>query len=138
MSRFLCVCAGGNVRSHALAYVLKNHGHEAIAIGTDHFNDAASLLLFGEWADHILTVHPNQTSKLDRILRLHFSVRCPCSACVKHNQKINVVLKKIIELPIGHDRWGLSNCLHLELLQVCEQCIFSAFPEMKNGNPPSD
>ena len=48
--KILCICKGGNVRSVALTQAIKEDGHEAIAIGTDHIS-AETLLMLGKWAD---------------------------------------------------------------------------------------
>lgn len=62
--RFLVVCDGGNVRSHALAYVLKyDHQQEAIAIGR-WFMSEASIAYFCDWADVIVTTRPHMSESI--------------------------------------------------------------------------
>ncbi len=53
--RFLCICEGGNVRSVALAQLIKEEGHEAIAIGMKYhlYN---SLNFLSTWADSVIDV----------------------------------------------------------------------------------
>lgn len=96
--KYLCVCAGGNVRSHALAYYLKSKGHAAIPIGTDHFG-ADELIGLVEWADVIYTVdRPQYDMMLSRIPEEHRS--------------------KVINLPIGRDRWGPR--IPSDLVELCK------------------
>lgn len=84
--KFLCVCAGGNVRSHALAYYLKSKGHAAMPIGLDHFGkDELSPLV--DWADYVLVVSHSLREKLDRIVR--------------DDQR-----QKVAIINIGEDKWG--------------------------------
>ncbi len=56
--RFLCVCAGGNSRSHAMAFMLKNYWHvQAIAIGVATGTSLPTLDMLFEWADEIVIMH---------------------------------------------------------------------------------
>ncbi len=96
--RIMCVCAGGNVRSHALAYLLKSRGHSAFAVGVDHF-DAPSLSDLANVVDFVLTteqgIHNTLLSRLpeEQHARVHL-------------------------IPIGGDRWGPS--IPQELLNQCK------------------
>lgn len=54
IKRFLCVCQGGNVRSAALAGILKmHHGQDALACGVLSNSDD-TLRVLAEWADYIV------------------------------------------------------------------------------------
>ena len=53
--RFLCICTGGNVRSVALAQLIKEKGHEAIAIGEKYTTyETATWML--SWANIVVDV----------------------------------------------------------------------------------
>jgi predicted protein tyrosine phosphatase len=86
--KYLCVCAGGNVRSVALAYVLKHElkGHEAIAIGGLTASKETVEMLC-EWADFIVLMESHMT---------HFIQP-------KYNAKIKCV-------DVGPDVWGVHPC----------------------------
>ncbi len=51
--KFLCICYGGNVRSVALAQVIKEAGHEAIAVG-DKYISKDTIALLTTWADQTI------------------------------------------------------------------------------------
>lgn len=53
--KILCICEGGNVRSVALAELLKDRGNNAIAIGMKYI-DKETLLILTKWADKIIDV----------------------------------------------------------------------------------
>jgi predicted protein tyrosine phosphatase len=56
--KVLCLCHGGNVRSVALAFVLKHeHGHEAIAAGQWTCSPKTMHMLC-KWADKIVVMQP--------------------------------------------------------------------------------
>ena len=81
--RFLIVCDGGNVRSHALAYCLKwDHQQEAIAVGRIYMS-RDTMHLLSEWADVIVIVQP------------HMEESIPISE-----------RDKLVCLDMGTDRWG--------------------------------
>lgn len=62
--RFLVVCDGGNVRSHALAYILKwDYHQEAIAVGRIYMSDE-TMRVFSEWADVIVVVQPHMSESI--------------------------------------------------------------------------
>jgi len=89
--KFLCVCEGGNVRSHALAYVLHDLlGQEAVACGWRRVS-AESLDHFCEWADFVV------------VMQEIFVERIP----ERYRKKVRV-------LDVGPDRFGIY--IHPELL----------------------
>ncbi len=53
--KFACMCAGGNVRSVAMAYALKEKGHDALACGA--INSLETREMIFQWADRILVMH---------------------------------------------------------------------------------
>lgn len=54
--KVLCVCEYGNVRSVALAYLIKTiYGHETIAIGAKNTSDKTRQMMY-EWADRVIYV----------------------------------------------------------------------------------
>lgn len=93
MVKFLCVCDGGNVRSHALAFVLHDfHGVEAIPIGrlrvSPHTMDTMCL-----WADTIVLMQPHMIESIP----------------IDHHHKVTCV-------DVGIDRFGIY--VHPELLDL--------------------
>ena len=57
--KVLCICEHGNVRSVALAYLIKTiYGHEAIAVGVKNISAHTDLMLT-EWADKIIYLDGN-------------------------------------------------------------------------------
>lgn len=63
--RFLCVCRGGNVRSVALAYLLKyGHGQDAMAVSAE-CNTADTLQMLCNWADYVILLTPEVFPFLD-------------------------------------------------------------------------
>lgn len=57
--KFLCICDGGNVRSHGMAVALKElHRHEAIAIGRWRVSPQTMDML-AMWADKIIIMEPH-------------------------------------------------------------------------------
>ncbi len=54
--KILTMCAGGNVRSVGLKYLLKyKYGHESLACGQDS-NSAETIEMLCNWADYIIVV----------------------------------------------------------------------------------
>lgn len=93
MVKYLCVCDGGNVRSHALAYVLHDlHGHEAIAVGRLRVS-AETLETFCAWADKVVLMQPHMIE----------------SVPLAHREKVLVT-------DVGVDRFGIH--IHPELLEM--------------------
>lgn len=56
--KIICLCARGNSRSVACAYVLKEKGHEALAAGMYSTSRATRKMLY-EWADIIILHLPS-------------------------------------------------------------------------------
>jgi predicted protein tyrosine phosphatase len=90
--RWLTVCDGGNVRSVALAFVLKwERGQEAIAIGRIHVSEE-TMNMMCEWADRIVIMEPH----MDESIPLEFRDKLLCC-------------------DVGPDRYGIH--IHNELLE---------------------
>lgn len=53
MTKMLCVCSMGNVRSVTMARILKAKGHDVLAIGLKSNSRDTLRMLFG-WADIVL------------------------------------------------------------------------------------
>lgn len=54
--KVLCVCEHGNVRSVALAYLIKTiYKHEAIAVGEED-TSPETMEMLGNWADKVIYV----------------------------------------------------------------------------------
>jgi predicted protein tyrosine phosphatase len=97
--KILCVCAGGRVRSQALALEARFLGHEALALAASsvpHSDETFALL--SEWADKIVTA---ETEHADRIPEQHWH--------------------KIAHADLGVDRWG--NFQHPELREFAKQAL---------------
>lgn len=63
--KILCICEHGNVRSVALAYLIKTiYKHEAIAIGWKNVSKETKEMLFN-WADKIIYLDYNVPGKLN-------------------------------------------------------------------------
>lgn len=89
--KFLCVCDGGNVRSHAMAFILKHeHSHEAIAVGRLTAS-RETLGMLCEWADEIILMQPCMEASIEN--RFKEKLRC---------------------VDVGPDRYGIY--IHPELL----------------------
>jgi predicted protein tyrosine phosphatase len=96
--KFVTICQGGNVRSVALAYLLKYKcGHDAIACSWQKNSDETRLMLY-QWADFICVLEEKFTQYVPEEF---------------HN--------KIKVYEVGPDRWG--NSLHPELLALLELMI---------------
>ncbi len=54
--KIVCLCAEGNSRSVALAYLLKLNGHEAIAVGLRSSRRPTREMLY-KWADRIILTY---------------------------------------------------------------------------------
>ena len=91
--KILCVCRYGNVRSVALAYILKIlFKQEAIAVGAKTSSDK-TFKMMSDWADKIIFL----TTRLDRY------------QLMKHNPKV-------ILMDIGSDVWHDANHQNLKHL----------------------
>ena len=89
--KFLCICDGGNVRSYALAMMLKmEYGQEAIAVGRLYTSEETMAMLC-DWADWVV------------IMQAHME------------ESIPVEFKpKLLCFDVGEDRYGFY--VHPELL----------------------
>ena len=97
----LCLCQGGNVRSVALAYLLKQkYGIDAIAASLKYNTDTTISTLI-QWSDRVIVVADD--------LMDEFRTRFP-----EHIRKAGVY-------PIGPDVWG--NPIRKSLLHLCEMAI---------------
>lgn len=57
--KFLCVCAGGNIRSRAMAYILmERHKQDALSAGFN-YQPATIAHLAATWADRIILMRPH-------------------------------------------------------------------------------
>jgi predicted protein tyrosine phosphatase len=94
--KFLCVCAGGNVRSQALAYILHDlKSHEAIPVG--HLRvSSETMKMMCEWADYIVIMQAYMLDHIDQAY--HQKVKC---------------------IDVGEDRFGIY--IHPELLEMVKQ-----------------
>ena len=82
--KVLCVCEHGNVRSVALAYLIKTiYKHEAIALGIKSSSENTREMLY-EWADKIIYLDPS---------------------IVKNNEIKDKNLAKVSILDVGEDIW---------------------------------
>jgi galactitol-specific phosphotransferase system IIB component len=96
--KVLTVCHGGNVRSVALAYVLKTlAGADALAASVKH-NSPQTLNMLCDWADRIIVV------------QAHYADKIPQS----HRNKVRVY-------DVGRDRW--FNSLHPQLLSMFQHHV---------------
>ena len=72
--KFLCICDGGNVRSYALAVILKEEKHqEAIAIGRKH-SSIETIKLLCEWADIICIMQPHMIESIT--VEFKYKLKC--------------------------------------------------------------
>jgi len=61
---FLCICAGGNIRSRAVAHHLMYRlGHEALSASHDKQGDV-TLVMLCEWADRIVLAQPQYIERI--------------------------------------------------------------------------
>lgn len=94
--KYLCVCDGGNVRSHALAYVLHDlQGHEAIPVGRMRVS-AETMAMMCAWAERIVLMQP------------HVMESIPAEYHAK-----------VIVTDVGVDRFGIH--IHPELFGMVKQ-----------------
>ena len=117
--KILTMCAGGNVRSVGLKYLLKyKYGHEALACGQDA-NSAETIDLLCNWADYIIVVDNEYIKFIPEKHRI--------------NDKGE---QKMFCYNIGVDRFGYA--FHPELLggfdkMIIEHGIFANLELIKNG-----
>lgn len=63
--KILTVCAGGTVRSVAMALKLKRRGHDAVALA-GKFNSPELFEMLSKWADRILLMHAGLEKKIPK------------------------------------------------------------------------
>lgn len=96
--KILTMCAGGNVRSVGLKYLLKyKYGHEALACGQDA-NSPATIDMLCNWADYVIVV----TDEYKKFVPPQYKDKLLC-------------------YEIGEDRFGYA--FHPELLYICDKFI---------------
>ena len=96
--KILTLCAGGNVRSVGLRYLLHyKYGHEVLACGQDA-NNLETREMLCKWADYVIPV----TQEYAKFVPVEYS-------------------NKIIVYEIGEDRF--SYAFHPELIQICDNLI---------------
>ncbi len=72
--KFLCICDGGNVRSQAMAVVLKEvHRQEAICIGRLRVSKETMAMLTN-WADVIVVMQPHMETSVP--MEFKNKIRC--------------------------------------------------------------
>lgn len=96
--KFLTVCEGGNVRSVTLAKLLKEAGHEAIAVGWKYVSPETMALLC-EWANRIVFIDTpeNYNELLSRLPADEYRIR-------------------VRYIDIEEDHWGLAH--HPDLVRL--------------------
>lgn len=96
--KILTMCAGGNVRSVALKYLLKyKYGHEALACGQDA-NSAETIDLLCNWADYVIVM----TEEYEKFVPEKYKGKLLC-------------------YDVGVDRFGYA--FHPELLGLSDRLI---------------
>lgn len=72
--KFLCICAGGNVRSRAMAWALMElHRQEALSVGAQ-YNRPETIAMLCEWADRIVVMEPSFVTAVPVQLRTKVAV----------------------------------------------------------------
>lgn len=98
------MCAGGNVRSVGLRYILKyKYGHEGLACGQDA-NSPETIEMLCQWADYIIVVMPDYLKFIPE----------------KYHKKENGE-QKLFCYNVGEDRFGYA--FHPELLRNFDKMI---------------
>lgn len=100
--KILCICEHGNVRSVALAYLLKTiYGYDVLACGVRETSEQTKGMLY-QWADKIIF--------LDRELQDYKLLK---------NSKTSGYKNKLYCLDVGPDIWHDANAqeLHHKLLK---------------------
>ena len=102
--KILTMCAGGNVRSVGLKYVLRyKYGHEALACGQDA-NSPETIDMLCRWAHYIIIVEPDYEKFIPERYRFHADGT-----------------KKMFCYNVGPDRFGYA--FHPELVQFFDKAI---------------
>ena len=108
--KILTMCAGGNLRSVGLKYLLKyKYGHEALACGQDS-NSPETIDMLCKWADYIIIV----TGEYRKFIPQEYQSKLLC-------------------FDIGIDRFGYA--FHPELLGGFDRMIVEhgIFNKLKNN-----
>jgi hypothetical protein len=62
--KFLCICAGGNIRSRAFVHrLMYTQGQDALSASHDKQSDG-TLRILCEWADRIILIEPQYGARL--------------------------------------------------------------------------
>lgn len=96
--RILCVCAGGNVRSASLAFLLKEAGADALALGLER-NSEETVRMLTDWAEMIWCAEADMIERIPE----------------ENRQKV------VRGFHVGPDRWGY-HC-HPELWEMVNQIV---------------
>ena len=103
-TRFLCVCDGGNVRSHAMAVALKEKGHDAVAIGR-FSSSPETMSMMCEWAEKVVIMEPHMKESIPE----------------EFHNKLHIV-------DVGFDRYGVG--INPELRKQVEEGRFYMLQSM--------
>ena len=93
--KIITICHAGTVRSVAMAYVLKHHGHDALPFSMQ-WNSPETLKMLGSWADLIIPMTQGFADRIPHELR-----------------------SKVLVLDVGRDIW--INSMHPELIERCKE-----------------
>ena len=104
--KFLTVCDGGNVRSHCMALLLKELGHEAIAVGR-YAISPETMSYMCHWAEVIILMEPH--------MREHISP---------------IFFDKLHDINVGPDYYGVG--INPELRTHCEEGKYWLVSKLKN------
>lgn len=96
--KVLTICAHGNIRSVALAYLLKTiYGYDVLACGVEDTGEDTFLMLYN-WADKVILLDPNLMGKVEK--KLGFD-------------PLNDYKDKFQFLDVGEDKWHDANAEEL-------------------------
>jgi len=109
MTNILCICDHGQVRSVAMALILNEKGHNAIACSLKTFSEDFHSNL-QQWSNFVLDMTENSFVKNNES---NFRL---CSA---FNKKVIISKKPIISCWIGRDEWGNPN--NEKLIAICKK-----------------
>jgi len=98
--KILTMCAGGNVRSVGLKWLLRyKYGHDALACGQDA-NPPETRDMLCEWADYVVVMTENYFKEINP--KYHY---------------------KTLICEVGEDRYGYAS--HPELFQIADDWIIN-------------
>ncbi len=96
--KILTMCAGGNVRSVGLKYLLKyKYGHEALSCGQDA-NSSETIEMLSNWADYVIVLAGEYIKFVPKSFK-----------------------GTVLLYDVGSDRFGYA--FHPELIQMLEKMI---------------